>query len=212
MSSAKLVWATPDGEKLLGYIARVSNPKAKPEDPYQRLIGYLFKNRHWSPFEMVNVCVEVTCSRDVSRQILRHRSLYFQEFSGRYAAYLQGLLGPREARLQDDKNRQNSLVSDDRDLNNWWYWAQTYVGSVAYWLYEEALKRGIAKEVARAILPEGYVPTKMYINGTVRSWIHYLQSRTDPATQKEHREVALAIQEIIYEQFPTVRELLNDNQ
>lgn len=197
----------------MGYIARVSNPKAKPDDPAKRLIGYLFRNRHWSPFEMVNVCVEVNTSRDVSRQILRHRSLFFQEFSGRYAAYLAGLLGPRETRLQDHENRQNSLASEDRDLNSWWYWAQTYVGSVAYWLYEEALKRGIAKEVARAVLPEGYVPTKMYINGTLRSWIHYLQSRTDPATQKEHREVANDIAEIIYAEFPTVRAIVRgDNE
>lgn len=207
---AKIVWATPDGEKYLAYMARVSNPRAEPNDPYHRLLRFLIRKKHWSPFDMVNVCVEVECSRDVSRQVLRHSSLKFQEFSGRYAAYEEGLLGPREARLQDKENRQNSLPSEDQELNEWWERVQRWLSEMIYLVYLEALKRGIAKEVARAILPEGLTPTKLHINGSLRSWIHYFEVRCDPATQKEHRELAEAIREIVFEQFPTVKEALNN--
>ncbi len=209
MSKAKLVWATPDGDKLLGYIARVSNPKADKDTPFKKLLGYLVRKKHWSPFEMVNVCVEVECARDIGRQVLRHRSFSFQEFSGRYAAYEEGLLPPREARLQDHQNRQNSLPSDDDRLNLWWEKVQFHLSQMSEGIYNEALKRGIAKEVARTILPEGLVPTRMFINGTLRSWIHYFELRCDPATQKEHRELAEQIREIVLAEFPTIKEVLD---
>lgn len=206
---ASIVWATPDGEKYLAYMARVSNPKATLDDPFKRLIQFLIRKKHWSPFSMVNVCVEVECSRDVSRQVLRHKSFDFQEFSGRYAAYEEGLLEPREARLQDKENRQNSLPSDDQALNLWWELAQAKVIWLVETIYEQALKRGIAKEVARAILPEGLTPTKMHINGTLRSWIHYFDVRCGDDTQKEHRELAQAIRDLVFEQYPSVKEALN---
>jgi len=209
VSQAKLVWATPDGDKLLGYIARVSNPKAGKDTPFKGLLKYLIRKKHWSPFSMVNVCVEVECARDVSRQITRHKSMDFQEFSGRYAAYLE-LLGPRDARLQDETNRQNSLFVDlDSELNVWWLRAQRMIIRITEKVYNEALKRGIAKEVARTILPEGLVPTRMFINGTLRSWIHYFELRCDPATQKEHRELAEKIREIVLAEFPTIKEVLD---
>ena len=206
---ANIVWSTPDGEKYLAYMARVSNPKATLDDPFKRLIQFLIRKKHWSPFSMVNVCVEVECSRDVSRQVLRHKSFDFQEFSGRYAAYEEGLLEPREARLQDKENRQNSLPSDDQALNLWWELAQAKVIWLVETIYEQALKRGIAKEVARAILPEGLTPTKMHINGTLRSWIHYFDVRCGDDTQKEHRELAQAIRDLVFEQYPSVKEALN---
>ena len=206
---AHIVWSTPDGEKYLAYMARVSNPKATLDDPFKRLIQFLIRKKHWSPFSMVNVCVEVECSRDVSRQVLRHKSFDFQEFSGRYAAYEEGLLEPREARLQDKENRQNSLPSDDQDLNLWWFGVQRHITGFVESVYEQALKRGIAKEVARAILPEGLTPTKMHINGTLRSWIHYFDVRCGDDTQKEHRELAQAIRDLVFEQYPSVKEALN---
>ena len=206
---ANIVWSTPDGEKYLAYMARVSNPKATLDDPFKRLIQFLIRKKHWSPFSMVNVCVEVECSRDVSRQVLRHKSFDFQEFSGRYAAYEEGLLEPREARLQDKENRQNSLPSDDQDLNLWWFGVQRHITGFVESVYEQALKRGIAKEVARAILPEGLTPTKMHINGTLRSWIHYFDVRCGDDTQKEHRELAQAIRDLVFEQYPSVKEALN---
>lgn len=190
-------------------MARVSNPKATLDDPFKRLIQFLIRKKHWSPFSMVNVCVEVECSRDVSRQVLRHKSFDFQEFSGRYAAYEEGLLEPREARLQDKENRQNSLPSDDQDLNLWWFGVQRHITGFVESVYEQALKRGIAKEVARAILPEGLTPTKMHINGTLRSWIHYFDVRCGDDTQKEHRELAQAIRDLVFEQYPSVKEALN---
>lgn len=206
---AHIVWSTPNGEKYLAYMARVSNPKATLDDPFKRLIQFLIRKKHWSPFSMVNVCVEVECSRDVSRQVLRHKSFDFQEFSGRYAAYEEGLLEPREARLQDKENRQNSLPSNDKKLNNWWRYAQEGIIDHVMDVYNEALKRGIAKEVARAILPEGLTPTKMHINGTLRSWIHYFDVRCGDDTQKEHRELAQAIRDLVFEQYPSVKEALN---
>lgn len=206
---ASIVWATPDGEKYLAYMARVSNPTATIDTPYKKLLAFLIRKKHWSPFSMVNVCVEVECSRDVSRQVLRHKSFDFQEFSGRYASYEEGLLEPREARLQDKENRQNSLPTDDQGLISWWRDTQHEIREFVYVRYLEALKRGLAKEVARAILPEGLTPTKLHINGSLRSWIHYFEVRCDPATQKEHRELAEAIRELVFEQFPTVKETLN---
>lgn len=210
MSDVKLVWATPDAEKYLAYMARVSNPAAKVGDPFKRLLGYLIRKKHWSPFDMVNFCVEIdNCPRDVTRQILRHSSMKFQEFSGRYAAYENGLLAPREARMQDFENRQNSLPCEDENVRWWWINAQRQAAKISYALYQGALTRGIAKEVARAILPEGLVPSKLHVNGTVRSWIHYFEVRCDPATQKEHRELAEQIRELFYETFPELKEILN---
>lgn len=210
MSTVKLVWATPDAEKYLAYMARVSNPTAKVGDPFARLLRYLVRKKHWSPFDMVNFCVEIEdCPRDVSRQMLRHNSMKFQEFSGRYAAYENGLMEPREARMQDLENRQNSLPCEDESVAWWWKFTQNKIRLICYTAYQEALKLGIAKEVSRSILPEGLVPSKIHINGTVRSWIHYFEVRCDPATQKEHRLIAEQIRELFYETFPQLKEILN---
>lgn len=208
---AKLIWATPKGDELVGYMARVSNPKAQPGDSAEKLIAYLIRNGHWSPFEMVNAVVEINTTRDVSRQILRHRSFSFQEFSGRYAAY-DALSEPREARLQDATNRQNSLETDDASLSKWWNDAQLAVRDLASATYQEALDKDIAKEVARAVLPEGMTPTKMYMNGTLRSWIHYFSVRCTPETQKEHRDLAQALRGLVLSQFPGVALAIEANK
>lgn len=201
MSDVRLVWATPNIEHNLAYIARVSNPQNQnhPETA-AKLISYLMRNKHWSPFEMVNICMEITTTRDIARQILRHRSFSFQEFSQRYAQVDSFAMS--EARLQDTKNRQNSLETDDEWLKNWWENAQGEVASTAYNLYLDALERGIAKEVARKVLPEGLALSKMYMNGTLRSWLHYIDVRTDPSTQKEHREVAEKCREVVLSLLP----------
>lgn len=204
----KLVWATPNGDNLIGHLARVSNPKAQLGDPADKLIAYLLRHKHFSPFEMVSACVEIETTRDISRQVLRHRSFSFQEFSGRYAAY-DALTEPREARLQDTNNRQNSLEVDDPSLQTWWLDAQKAVRDLAGTTYQEALDRGIAKEVARAALPEGMTPTKMYMSGTLRSWIHYFEVRTHESTQKEHRQLAQALRGIVLGQFPSVEKALD---
>lgn len=210
MSTVKLVWATPEAEKYLAYMARVSNPSAGKDQPFARLLKFLIRKKHWSPFDMVNMCVEINdCPRDVSRQMLRHHSLKFQEFSGRYAEY-EKLLEPREARMQDKDNRQNSLPCEDESLRYWWDKAQKNVSNAVMVIYEEALKNGIAKEVARAILPEGLVPSKVHVNGTLRSWIHYFEVRCDLATQKEHRLIAEQIRELFYETFPELKGILNN--
>lgn len=201
---AKLIWATPNGDELIAYMARVSNPDATPGDPSERLIKYLLDHGHFSPFEMVNVCVEINTTRDISRQILRHRSFQFQEFSGRYAAYDE-MAPAREARLQDTTNRQNSIETDDPKLDSWWKTCQNAVAETAFNVYHLALERGIAKEVARAILPEGMVPTKMYMNGTLRSWIHYFDARCADGVQKEHRLLAESLQKLVLGQFPQVQ-------
>lgn len=191
MSSVKLIWATPDADKHIGYCARVSNPNNQDNPNVAGLLKYCAKNAHWSVFEMASVCLEVSTTRDIARQILRHRSFSFQEFSQRYADATQlGDFAIRECRLQDDKNRQNSLETDDFDLTVWWAAAQARMIGEAEYLYGEALNRGIAKEQARALLPEGLTPSKLYVNGTMRSWITFLQARLDPSTQKEHRLVA----------------------
>lgn len=210
MATVKLVWATPEAEKYLAYMARVSNPTATRDQPFARLLRFLIRKKHWSPFDMVNMCVEIDdCPRDVSRQMLRHHSLKFQEFSGRYAEY-EKLLGPREARMQDKDNRQNSLPCEDTGLSAWWKLQQAGIIMRSRRVYQEALERGIAKEVARAILPEGLVPSKVHVNGTLRSWIHYFEVRCDPATQKEHRVIAEQIRELFYETFPELKEILNN--
>jgi thymidylate synthase (FAD) len=203
MTTAKLIWATPDADKHIGYCARVSNPGNQDNPNVAGLLNYCAKNAHWSVFEMASVCIEVSTTRDIARQILRHRSFSFQEFSQRYAdvAYL-GDWAVRECRLQDTKNRQNSLQTDDEALDQWWKDAQQDVTDVAEALYSLALHKGIAKEQARALLPEGLTPSKLYVNGTMRSWITFLQARLDVATQKEHRLVAQDVLAVLRDVAP----------
>lgn len=201
----RTVWATPEGEDLIAYMARVSAPENQDnKETGPKLVKYLIKHKHWSPLEMVNVCMEIETTRDIARQILRHRSFSFQEFSQRYAVAQDFSLS--EARMQDNKNRQNSLETDDLYLNNWWNAAQVRVQCEAELMYKAALAKGIAKEQARKLLPEGLTMSKMYMQGTLRSWIHYIDIRTDAATQKEHREVAEKCAKILEELFPNVME------
>lgn len=208
MSKVKVIWATPEGEDLIAYMARVSAPEnQKNKETAPKLVKYLIKHKHWSPLEMVNVCMEIETTRDIARQILRHRSFSFQEFSQRYAVATDFELS--EARLQDNKNRQNSLVTDDAEIQNWWNAAQLRVQSDAELMYQSALKMGIAKEQARKLLPEGLTMSKMYMNGTLRSWLHYVDIRCDAATQKEHREVALKCRDELTKLFPNTMEAMN---
>ena len=191
----------------MAQMARVSNPSNQNNpDTAPKLLKYLIKNKHWSPFEMVNVCMEIETTRDIARQILRHRSFSFQEFSQRYAV-TEGFINTSEVRLQDEKNRQNSLYTDDLSLQYWWEGVQRRITDEVKFMYVSALDKGIAKEVARKLLPEGLTLSKMYMNGTLRSWLHYIDIRTDAATQKEHRDVAEQCRDIIYSEFPTLKEL-----
>lgn len=186
----KLQWATPEIDKQILFMARVSNP-ANQDRQNSRLLYYCMEHGHVSPFEMASVCLEIDTTRDIGRQILRHRSFSFQEFSQRYADV--GVLPEwqaRECRLQDLKNRQNSLPCDDAATTAWWMNAQYEQARESLDLYNRALLRGIAKEQARALLPEGLTPSRLYMSGTVRSWIFYLKQRLDPSTQKEHRVLA----------------------
>ena len=203
MTTAKLIWATPDADKHIGYCARVSNPGNQDNPNVAGLLNYCAKNAHWSVFEMASACIEVSTTRDIARQLLRHRSFSFQEFSQRYADATQlGEFAIRECRMQDNKNRQNSLATDDFDLTVWWAAAQARMIAETEFLYSEALKRGIAKEQARALLPEGLTPSKLYVNGTMRSWITFLQARLDVATQKEHRLVAQDVLAVLRDVAP----------
>jgi len=192
--------------KLVAYCARVSNPSNQYNDETsEKLINYLIRWKHWSPFEMVNVCLEIETTRDIARQILRHRSFSFQEFSQRYADPTADLsFALREARLQDDKNRQNSIDVDDPVLQDEWNSMQQELITLSKKTYSWAISKGIAKEVARAVLPEGLTLSRMYMNGTLRSWIHFLEIRTHKSTQKEHREVARACAQVISEIFPMI--------
>jgi thymidylate synthase (FAD) len=201
----RLVWATPNGEALVAEMARVSNPTNKNNTATApKLIKYLIDNKHWSPFEMVNVCMEIVTTRDIARQILRHRSFSFQEFSQRYA--IANAFISSEARLQDDKNRQNSLETSDVAMQGWWTDVQERMIKEASLLYQLALDRGIAKETARKVLPEGLTESTMYMNGTLRSWLHYIDIRCDKATQKEHRLIAEQCRDVIKELFPSIKE------
>lgn len=213
MSKVSLVWATPSAEERIAHMARVSNPANQNNTATaSKLLKYLVANKHWSPFEMVNICMEIETTRDIARQILRHRSFSFQEFSQRYAV-AEGFEAS-VARKQDVKNRQNSIPLDvynsdaDRYLAVWWEGAQDRVLNDVQFLYQAALDKGIAKEVARKLLPEGLTTSRMYMNGTVRSWIHYCDIRCDDATQREHREVALACREIVKEVVPSLFDLI----
>ena len=204
-SKVKLIWSTPDAENLVAYMARVSNPaNQENKKTASKLLKYLVDNKHWSPFEMVNVCMEIETPRDIARQILRHRSFSFQEFSQRYATVT--MMAVRECRMQDEKNRQNSLPTQDRELAKMWEEAQADIIDHVFVVYERMLKEGIAKEVARAILPEGMTYSRMYMNGTLRSWLHYIDIRCDKATQKEHREVAEQCRTVISNLFPSLFE------
>ena len=203
MSGVKLIWSTPDAETLVAYMARVSNPENQDnKETAPKLLKYLIDNKHWSPFEMVNVCMEITTTRDIARQILRHRSFSFQELSQRYAVVHDYDFS--EVRMQDSKNRQNSIPVQDRELSKMWHESQVEVIKAALYNYEKALSNGIAKEVARKILPEGMLLSRMYMNGTLRSWLHYIDIRCDAATQKEHRKIATQCQSVIQSIFPSL--------
>jgi thymidylate synthase (FAD) len=195
----------------VAYAARVSNPSNQDNsDTAEKLVRYLIKHQHWSPLEMVSVCLEIETTRDIARQILRHRSFSFQEFSQRYADPTKDLnFVTREARLQDTKNRQNSIVTDNLALQAWWEERQKRVIEECKNAYEWAITNGVAKEQARAVLPEGIMGSRMYMNGTLRSWVHYIQLRTDKSTQKEHREVALACADAIKPIFPMITEFIS---
>lgn len=187
----KLQWATPDIDAQIAYQARVSNPDNQDNPQIAGLLNYCMREGHVSPFEMANVCLEINTTRDIARQMLRHRSFSFQEFSQRYQDVGKlGRMQPRECRLQDTKNRQNSLECDDLAVQVSWARAQASVWNAARSAYQNALINGIAKEQARALLPEGLTQSRLYMNGTMRSWIFYLKQRLDPSTQKEHRMLA----------------------
>ena len=191
-------------QDIVAYCARVSNPdNQNNSETSEKLLKYLIREKHWSPFEMVSVCLEITTTRDIARQILRHRSFSFQEFSQRYADPVKSLKAVRrEARLQDYKNRQNSIEIDDTKLDQSWKGQQDLVWLQAVKAYNWAIERGIAKEQARAVLPEGMTESRLYVNGTLRSWIHYIELREKNGTQKEHVEIARACAEAITKIFP----------
>jgi thymidylate synthase (FAD) len=194
--------------ELVAFCARVSNPgNQSNKETSEKLIRYLIKHQHWSPLEMVNICLEIETTRDIARQILRHRSFSFQEFSQRYAVADLGFEF-KEARLQDEKNRQNSIETDNVGLKMNWETQQDYVIVAAEKAYRWALEHGIAKEQARAVLPEGITISKLYMNGTLRSWVHYIQLRSENGTQKEHREVAIACAKAIEPIFPMIQEFI----
>ena len=199
-----------DAQELIAYCARVSNPSNQlNSETSEKLIRYLVKHAHWSPLEMVSACVEITTTRDIARQILRHRSFSFQEFSQRYADPTKDLkFVTREARLQDPKNRQNSVEVEDQLLQNEWYRAQQRVIYAAQREYQWAIANGIAKEQARAVLPEGLIESRLYMNGTLRSWIHFIELRSGNGTQKEHQLIALACAKAIAAIFPMSESLV----
>ena len=191
--------------QMVAYCARVSNPNNQNnEETAEKLVKYLIKHQHWSPLEMASVCMEIDTTRDIARQILRHRSFSFQEFSQRYADPIKDLsFVTREARMQDNKNRQNSVVlGSDDPIHHIWESYQEVIIERCKHAYEWAIEAGIAKEQDRAILPEGLTMSRMYVNGTLRSWIHYIQLRAANGTQKEHQEIAKACAEAIYQIFP----------
>jgi len=199
-----------DAQELIAYCARVSNPANQLNtDTSEKLIRYLIKHAHWSPLEMVSACIEITTTRDIARQILRHRSFSFQEFSQRYADPTKDLsFVLREARLQDPKNRQNSIDSVEHETQMVWLDKQQAVIDAATNAYDWAIANGIAKEQARAVLPEGLTVSRLYMNGTLRSWIHFIELRSANGTQKEHQEVARACAEVIAKIFPMATDLV----
>lgn len=219
MSKVKLIGiTTPAGDvpviksgDLVAYCARVSNPSNQANtETSGKLLKYLIKHRHWSPFEMVHVVMEITTTRDISRQIIRHRSFSFQEYSQRYA--LADSFTNREARLQDDKNRQNSINTDDQKLVADWNRMQEAALEASTAAYNWAIRKGIAKEQARVVLPEGLTNTTLLMAGSLRSWIHYVDVRTDPSTQKEHREVAEMCKTILVSNYRDLEEYWNEQE
>ena len=197
-----------NAQELVAYCARVSNPANQTNtETSEKLVRYLIKHKHFSPLEMVSACLEIETTRDIARQILRHRSFSFQEFSQRYAVADLGF-EYKEARLQDTKNRQNSIATDDSELSAEWERKQSNLANDAADVYKWALDNGIAKEQARAVLPEGITTSRLYMQGTLRSWLHYIELRSGPETQKEHREVAQACAVALESIFPMVTEFL----
>jgi thymidylate synthase (FAD) len=205
-----------NAQELIAYCARVSNPANQLNtETSEKLIKYLVKHQHWSPLEMVSACIEIETTRDIARQILRHRSFSFQEFSQRYAdptAELSQAFTLREARLQDTKNRQNSIDTDDTQLANEWERAQKRVLFAVEREYKWAITNGIAKEQARAVLPEGLTISRLYMNGTLRSWIHFIELRSANGTQKEHQQIAVECARVIAQVFPMAADLVAKDQ
>jgi len=207
MDLVKLVSVTPDAEKLMAYCARVSNPNNQNNDNYAKLLKYCIDHQHWSIFEHGFMTVEINTTRGLATQILRHRSFTFQEFSQRYADPTKNMqFVTREARLQDAKNRQNSIETNDKRLQHEFAVAQESITYDCVKAYNDFISAGIAKEQARAVLPEGLTTTRLYMSGTLRSWIHYIDVRAEAGTQKEHRQVALAAQKEILQHFPSLRD------
>ena len=202
-----------DAQELIAFCARVSNPSNQfNNETSEKLIRYLVRHQHWSPLEMVSACMEITTTRDIARQILRHRSFSFQEFSQRYADPTKDLeFVTRSGRLQDPTNRQNSIEHADNLLENEWYRAQQRVIYAARREYEWAIKNGIAKEQARAVLPEGLIQSRLYMNGTLRSWIHFIELRSGNGTQLEHQQVAIECARAIAAIFPMASDLVAKN-
>ena len=201
MHSAKLVWITPDAEKLVGKIARVSNPANEDNPEVEKLIRYLIKHKHWSPFEMASMCVEIETTRAIAPQILRHRSFSFQEFSQRYAVAVDAPIP--QIRRQDEKNRQNSIDDIPFELRAKYYDKINQHFEQGFDLYEEMLAAGVAKETARAVLPLN-TATRLYMSGTIRSWLHYVDLRGDNGTQLEHMQIARSIGDILDDNVPTI--------
>ena len=203
-----------NAEDLVAYCARVSNPSNQNnKQTSERLLKYLAKHKHWSPFEMVSACLEIETTRDIARQILRHRSFSFQEFSQRYADPLKDLnFDFKEARLQDKTNRQNSIETHNADIKFEWLKQQSEVAVASRNAYRWAIENGIAKEQARSVLPEGNTVSRLYVNGTLRSWIHFIELRSGPETQKEHRLVAIECAKVLKEVFPIISEFTSHVQ
>ncbi|HAI38357.1 MAG TPA: FAD-dependent thymidylate synthase [Maribacter sp.] len=199
-------------QELIAYTARVSNPSNQDNtETSERLLRYLIREKHWSPFEMVSACLEVETTRDIARQLLRHRSFSFQEFSQRYADPTQDLkFQLRDTRLQDTKNRQNSIDTNDAELQLEWLMQQSEVVNAAKKSYSWAIENGIAKEQARAVLPEGIIESRLYVNGTMRSWIHYIGLRSGHGTQKEHIQLAVECAKALEPIFPMIKEFYNE--
>lgn len=207
MPNVTLVWTTPETDALIAKMARVSNPENEDNTATApRLIRYLIREKHWSPFEMCNMCVEIHTTRDIGRQLLRHRSIAFQEFSQRYAAVSAWNTHRREARMQDPKNRQNSVTCEDVDVAENWRSVQNTIAGATARAYQWAINAGIAKEVARAVLPEGLTPTRMYANASIRSWLHFCDVRRGHGTQKEAVAIADEVWGILREVCPNVVE------
>lgn len=202
-----------DCQELIAYCARVSNPSNQLNtETSEKLIRYLIQHQHWSPLEMVSACIEINTTRDIAHQIVRHRSFSFQEFSQRYAdpQDMDDTFEVREARMQDPKNRQNSIATADMNLQVWWDAQQKHIIETAKTIYNNAIDAGIAKEQARAVLPEGLTKTRLYMNGTLRSWIHYIELRGGHGTQREHMDIAHACAEVIANIFPMAKEIVSE--